>query len=123
MSDISNAIMDAAEKRYRAGGFMGFSFREIAADVGIKSSSVHYHFPTKEALAAAVIRRYTGVVADYMDSQMALDPDPMRGWARAFRTNLSTEGSMCPAVVMGTGSGDLPPEVLKEVQTFYKMHL
>ena len=42
----------------QAGGFGGFSFREIAADVGIKSSSVHYHCPTKQDLAAAIIRRW-----------------------------------------------------------------
>ena len=58
MSDVKTAIMDAAERRMQLGGFGGFSFREIAADVGIKSSSVHYHFPTKEDLAAAVIRRW-----------------------------------------------------------------
>jgi AcrR family transcriptional regulator len=60
MSDMKTEIMDAAERRMQAGGFGGFSFREIAADVGIKSSSVHYHFPTKEDLAAAVIRRWAG---------------------------------------------------------------
>ena len=54
MRDVKTAILDAAERRMQIGGFGGFSFREIAADVGIKSSSVHYHFPTKENLAAAV---------------------------------------------------------------------
>ena len=57
MNEILAAIMDAAERRMRIGGFNGFSFREIAADVGVKSASVHYHFPTKENLAAAVTRR------------------------------------------------------------------
>jgi TetR/AcrR family transcriptional repressor of nem operon len=42
VSDVKTAIMDAAERRMQRGGFGGFSFREIAADVGIKSSSVHY---------------------------------------------------------------------------------
>jgi len=48
MSDVKAAIMDAAERRMQQGGFGGFSFREIAADVGIKSSSVHYPLPNKE---------------------------------------------------------------------------
>lgn len=48
MTDTSNAIMDATEERIRQGGYSGFSFREIAADVGVKSSSVHYHFPIKK---------------------------------------------------------------------------
>jgi TetR/AcrR family transcriptional repressor of nem operon len=123
MSDVSDAIMDAAEKRIRLGGFGGFSFREIAADVGIKSSSVHYHFPTKESLAAAVIHRYTDAVSDYIDQELPSDPDAFKVWTRAFRTNLLSAGCMCPAVVLGTASGDLPSEVLKEVQRFYKMHL
>jgi TetR/AcrR family transcriptional repressor of nem operon len=59
MTEMRNAILDAAEARIRRGGYSGFSFREIAVDVGVKSSSVHYHFPTKEMLAAAVARRYT----------------------------------------------------------------
>ena len=123
MSDISNAIMDAAERRIRSGGFSGFSFRDIAADVGIKSSSVHYHFPTKETLAAAVIHRYTNTISDFLDGELAAEPDPVKVWTRAFRTNLLAPGSMCPALVMGSGSSDLPPEVLKEVQRFYRMHL
>jgi AcrR family transcriptional regulator len=43
--------------RQREIGFNGFSFREIATDVGVKSSSVYYHFQTMD-LAAAVIQRY-----------------------------------------------------------------
>ncbi len=34
MSDVSIAIMDAAERRMRSGGFNGFSFREIADEGG-----------------------------------------------------------------------------------------
>ena len=35
----------------------GFSFRDLAAEIGIKSASVHHHFPTKAGMAAAVARR------------------------------------------------------------------
>lgn len=41
----------------RNGGYGGFSFRDLAAEIGIKSASVHNHFPTKAAMAAAVARR------------------------------------------------------------------
>ena len=52
-------ILDAAEKMARIGGYHGFSFREIAKDVGIKAASVHYHFPGKQDLGAAIAKRYT----------------------------------------------------------------
>jgi len=38
MSDVAAAIMDAAERRMRKGGFNGFSFREIAADLTMLDS-------------------------------------------------------------------------------------
>src|SRR6266404_5647499 len=50
--------MDLAEADIRKAGYAGFSFRDLAAEIGIKSASVHYHFPTKATMAAAVARRY-----------------------------------------------------------------
>jgi TetR/AcrR family transcriptional regulator, transcriptional repressor for nem operon len=73
VSDVKTAIMDAAERRMQRGGFGGFSFREIAADVGIKSSSVHYHFPTKEDLSAAVIRRWAEYTSELIDKELEKD--------------------------------------------------
>jgi TetR/AcrR family transcriptional repressor of nem operon len=123
MSDAAAAIMDAAERRMRIGGFGGFSFREIAADVGVKSSSVHYHFPTKEKLAAAVTRRYTDHVVAYIDKELATDKNPVRVWTRAFRSTLASDEHMCPCAVLGAAAQDLPPEVAAEVRRFFKVCL
>ena len=123
MSDVKTAIMDAAERRMQLGGFGGFSFREIAADVGIKSSSVHYHFPTKEDLAAAVIRRWAEETSKFIDEELQKDPDPVRVWTNAFRGTALSEGRMCPCTVLGAGSQDLPPEVAREVKRFFTMCL
>ena len=123
ISDVKTAIMDAAERRMQLGGFGGFSFREIAADVGIKSSSVHYHFPTKEDLAAAVIRRWAEETSQFIDKELEKDPDPVRVWTNAFRGTALSEGRMCPCTVLGAASQDLPPEVAREVKGFFKMCL
>jgi TetR/AcrR family transcriptional repressor of nem operon len=123
MSDVKIAIMDAAERRMQLGGFGGFSFREIATHVGIKSSSVHYHFPTKEDLAAAVIRRWAEETSKFIDEELAKDPDPVRVWTKAFRGTAVSEGHMCPCTVLGAASQDLPPEVSREVKAFFKMCL
>ena len=101
MTDIKTAIMDAAERRIQLGGFGGFSFREIAADVGIKSSSVHYHFPTKEDLAAAVLRRWAEYTSELIDKELKKDPDPVRVWTKAFRGTAYSDAHMCPCTVLG----------------------
>ena len=38
-------------------GYGGFSFHDVAVEIGIKNASVHHHFPTKATMAAAVARR------------------------------------------------------------------
>lgn len=121
MSDMKTEIMDAAERRMQAGGFSGFSFREIAADVGIKSSSVHYHFPTKEDLAAAVIRRWAEQTLKHIDEALAKDPDPIRVWTKVFRGTAFSKTHMCPCTVLGASSHDLPKQVAAEVKRFFKM--
>jgi TetR/AcrR family transcriptional regulator, transcriptional repressor for nem operon len=123
MTDVKNAIIDAAERRMQLGGFGGFSFREIAADVGIKSSSVHYHFPTKEDLAAAVVRRWAEQTSKFIDGELEKDPDPIRVWTNAFRGTAMSDGRICPCTVLGAASQDLPPEVAKEVKGFFRMCL
>jgi TetR/AcrR family transcriptional regulator, transcriptional repressor for nem operon len=58
MDTIRDAILSSAEARMGRDGFHGFSFRDLAADVGIKSASVHYHFPTKADLGVRLMRNY-----------------------------------------------------------------
>ncbi|HET7879999.1 MAG TPA: TetR/AcrR family transcriptional regulator [Acetobacteraceae bacterium] len=123
MSDVKSAIMDAAERRMQRGGLGGFSFREIAADVGIKSSSVHYHFPTKDDLAAAVIRRWAEGTSKSIDQRLEKDPDPVRAWTNAFRGTALSEGRICPCTVLAAAAQDLAPEVAREVQRFFRMCL
>jgi TetR/AcrR family transcriptional regulator, transcriptional repressor for nem operon len=113
-SKKASEIMDAAERRIRTSGYNGFSFREIAADVGVKSSSVHHHFPTKPALAAAVARRYT----DRFEAALAKARNA-KDWRSVFRKALVQDGQMCLCGVLGAESGDLPPEVSAEARRFF----
>jgi len=41
-------------------GMQNLSFRTLADQVGVRSSSVHYYFPEKSDLASAMIQRYIG---------------------------------------------------------------
>lgn len=52
------AILKRAEHYLQRAGYASFSFRTIAADLGIKSASVHYYFKSKEDLGVALIGGY-----------------------------------------------------------------
>lgn len=123
MSDMKTAILDAAQKRIQLGGFGGFSFRDIADDVGVKSSSVHYHFPTKDDLAAAVARRWAENAAIHIDEALEKEGDPTRAWVKTLRGTAVKEPHMCPCTIMGAGIQDLPLQAASEVKTFFAMFL
>ena len=67
-SSTTERIIAAAETRMRDAGFHGVSFRDIASDVGIKSASVHHHFPTKEDLYRQVLQNIFHIWLDAADS-------------------------------------------------------
>src|SRR6185437_9406107 len=52
-------ILDVAERLVQRRGFNGFSYADIAAEVGITKASLHYHFATKAELGATLVVRYT----------------------------------------------------------------
>jgi AcrR family transcriptional regulator len=84
------ALVEAAFGRIAEAGFEGLRTRDVAAEVGINVATLHYHFPTKEAL----IR---GVVAHAMRKFAATLPregtpaDQLRGHLRALRRLLRDE--------------------------------
>lgn len=121
VADTVETIMDAAEHRIRTAGYSGFSFREIAADVGVKSASVHYHFPTKDALAAAVARRYNDRIADRIAQGVAAGEHPVALLRDIFRGSLADGARMCLCGTLAAVSGDLPPPVMQEVHRFFDM--
>lgn len=52
---LESLALDMAQRS----GMRGMSFRTLADEVGIKSSSVHYYFPEKSDLARVLIERYS----------------------------------------------------------------
>ncbi len=53
--DRRRELVAAAFGRIAADGFEGLRTRDVAADVGVNIATLHYYFPTKEALIRGVI--------------------------------------------------------------------
>src|SRR5918997_6326772 len=53
--DRRSALAAAAFRRIAEGGFEGLRTRDVAADAGVNIATLHYYFPTKEALISGVI--------------------------------------------------------------------
>ncbi|MER9137130.1 TetR/AcrR family transcriptional regulator [Mesorhizobium sp. M0830] len=120
-TDMREALMAVAKATVQAHGYNALSFRELAKEVGIKSASVHYHFPTKGDLGAALARRYTEDGATYLAEVLATSKDAtwcMDRYTEIFRSALTNDNRMCLCGIMSAELDDLPAEVRTEVDKF-----
>jgi TetR/AcrR family transcriptional repressor of nem operon len=120
-TDTKQTIMDAARVMVQARGYNALSFREVAKEVGIKSASIHYHFPTKGDLGAALARQYTEDAIAFFDNMTAASLDLttcMDKYAAIFRAALVNNNRMCLCGILAAEYDDLPPEVRVEVDRF-----
>ncbi len=68
-------IVAAATELFAARGYDGVSIRDIAAECGITSAALYYHFSGKPDLLRAVITAYLDEVAAVMDAVAATPGD------------------------------------------------
>lgn len=59
MSDKRSELEALARDKVQRSGLRELSFRALADEAGVKSSSVHYYFPEKGDLTAALIDNYS----------------------------------------------------------------
>jgi len=62
--DVREQILDVAQDLIQREGIDAVSFRTLAEKVGIKSASVHYHFPKKDDLVLELTTRYTAAFGE-----------------------------------------------------------
>src|SRR2546428_10072022 len=86
-SDRRRALVAAAYRRIASDGFEGLRTRDVANDVGVNIATLHYYFPTKEALIRSVI----GYAMQRFVATMPGEGSPLdqlRGHLRALATLL-----------------------------------
>jgi TetR/AcrR family transcriptional repressor of nem operon len=60
-------ILDVAEQLVQRRGYNGFSYADIAGELGITKASLHYHFASKAELGEALIERYSASFAEALE--------------------------------------------------------
>ena len=119
-------LLHVAEDKVRKGGYDNFSFREIANEIGIKSASVHYHFPTKADLGAELAHQYTEAFLKALgdvDSIKARGENPIDVYTKIFKHALLTDNKMCLGGLLGAQNESLPEKVQIEVKRFFDKNL
>ena len=120
---MKEKILVAAEKRVRSSGFSEMSFRDLANDVGIKSASVHYHFPTKPDLGEALVIRYAERFKAELDKIEMDDLQiALKEFVELYARALVLNESICLCAVMGAEAIGLPENVNQRTKAFFDMN-
>ncbi len=114
-------ILDVAERLMQTRGFNGFSYADIAAEVGITKASLHYHFATKAELGCTLIERYSGVFEDALQRilrERAAAPARLRAYVKLYADVLADE-RMCLCGMLAAEYATLPEAMQRALRSFF----
>ena len=121
MTETRTKILDLAELAIRRGGFDAASHRDLAGQIGIKSASVHYHYPTKSDLGVAVVERYKekvlGALGEPNQKQVSVS-DQLGRLVGVYQDAYETAPCLC--AVLGAVSPGLPSAVRDSVNSYFE---
>lgn len=120
--DTRTALLDSAERAARQRGYDGFSYADLARDVGIRKASIHHHFPTKADLALDLIERYAAAFADALadiKDTSSNAAEQLRAYHALYRQALADGTQVCLCVAFSTGRDSLSAPVLAQLNRFH----
>jgi TetR/AcrR family transcriptional repressor of nem operon len=117
-------ILDTAQELIQTRSFHGFSFQDVADEVGVRKPSLYHYFDSKDAIAVAVLERSE----DWVRTQFAKadGEDPARRLERYFEMFRGLHGKaerMCPGGSFGALFDAVSSSVQAALHRFAKLHL
>ena len=123
---VRERILKAAEKRMSSVGYHAVSFRDLADDVGVKSSSVHYYFPQKEDLGEELVKQYSAMFFTELGKIDNKSDDPLAAIQKflAIYANALVIGkAVCLCAVLGAETNSLPDKIRISVRDFFRANI
>lgn len=119
--DTAAQILDVAERLVQTRGFNAVSYAAVAADLKITTAALHYHFPGKAELGAALIERYAFrffAALGALDAQAGDSGQKVSGYVALYADVLS-EKRMCLCGMLAAEFETLPPAMQHAVIAFF----
>jgi TetR/AcrR family transcriptional repressor of nem operon len=117
----ASRILDVAERLVQSQGFNGFSYADVAAELGISKASLHYHFPGKAELGLALITRYASRFADAL-GEIDVEVSDVRAKLAAYAAlyaSVLKDRRMCLCGMLAADYETLPPPMRTAVVRFF----
>lgn len=122
--DTRGKIIDTTRRLIQTRAYHGFSFQDIADNVGIKKASLYHHFKSKDEVAIEVLRSsieaIAGELAKVADRAAS---QRLEKYLAIARTVQGAGERMCPGCSFAAILDAVSPTVQSEVQRFIQFHL
>ncbi|MES2098976.1 MAG: TetR/AcrR family transcriptional regulator [Pseudomonadota bacterium] len=102
-SDTRDRILRVARDLLQTRSYLGFSFQDIADQVGIRKASLYHHFVSKEVLGVEVIRVATQQFKDWTATLTGTPQDKLNAYFTMYRKALRAGSGVCPAGSLAPG--------------------
>jgi TetR/AcrR family transcriptional regulator, transcriptional repressor for nem operon len=123
--DTRAQLLQQAEFLIRTRGYSAFSYADLSARVAITKASVHYYFPTKEALVVVLVREYLArfrAILAGLDRQHPAPLVRLRAYAQLFLDGF--EKGMLPLCgALSAELSALPAPMGPLVREFFQVQL
>jgi TetR/AcrR family transcriptional regulator, transcriptional repressor for nem operon len=120
----TSRILDVAERLVQTRGFNGFSYADIAAEVGITKASLHYHFATKAELGRTLIARYSDAFATALRAISAQRPRAdarLHAYVQLYAEVLA-QARMCLCGMVAAEYSTLPVPMQEAIRAFFELN-
>lgn len=114
-------VLAVAERRLQVHGYNGFSYGDLAAELGITGAALHYHFKGKAELGEALIARYAERFTAALAKLDATAPDAtakLAGYAHLYAAVLQRD-RMCLCGMLAAEYQTLPEGMQHRVSDFF----
>ncbi|HMF04130.1 MAG TPA: TetR/AcrR family transcriptional regulator [Acidimicrobiia bacterium] len=120
-TETASEILDVAERLVQVRGFNGFSYADVASELGVTTAALHYHFASKAELGEALITRYAARFGDALTEIDARVDDPaakLDAYADLYHDVLRDQ-RMCLCGMLAADYQTLPPPMRDAVVQFF----
>lgn len=119
--DMRTQILASAQRLVQQRGFNGFSYADVAEEVGIRKASLHHHFPSKADLGKALLETYKAQLESELLRIAGLPSKAdkkLSAYAAIYRGTLDA-GRMCLGGMLASDWLTLDASILPVLKRFF----
>lgn len=118
MAETRDSIIELADQLIRDKGYNAFSFKDISNTIGIKTASIHYHFPAKSDLGVAVIREHKQRIERFKNELTGKTPSEKIKRFLGIYAAINAENRICLVGSLGSDFNAVDPLIQHELKRF-----